>query len=74
MAIAQLSGGPLDGQQLPLDDESQNELILPYTDGQLVYRRVGALENTGTADGPTEGTFVYVETSEPIDPAEDGVI
>lgn len=73
MAIARLSGGPLDGQQLPFDEE-QDELILPYTDGQIVYRRFGDLENTGSDDGPTEAEFRYVETTEPINPAEDGVI
>ena len=41
MAIARLSGGPLDGQVLPLDNESDDTLIMPYSEGQLVYRREG---------------------------------
>lgn len=71
MAIARLSGGPLDGQIIPLDSEDQTELIYPYTEGQVVYRRVGALENTGTDDGPTQAEFRFASESEPIDPSED---
>lgn len=71
MAIAQLSGGPLDGQQLPLDDADQEELILPYTEGQIVYRRVGQPENTGDSDGVTQIEFRFTEETEPIDPADD---
>lgn len=71
MAIAQLNGGPLDGQLIPLDDDTQDELIMPYTEGQIVYKRVGAAENTGEHDGATTLTFVYQEATEPIDPADD---
>ncbi|WP_040164110.1 hypothetical protein [Microbacterium gorillae] len=71
MAIARLTGGPLDGQNLPLEDDAQDELILPYTEGQIVYRRVGALENTGSDDGATTAEFQYTEATEPIDPADD---
>jgi hypothetical protein len=56
MAIARLHGGPLDGQVLPLDDESQDSLILPYSETQIVYERAGAAENTGEGDGPTSAT------------------
>ena len=66
MAIARLSGGPLDGQVIPLDDENDDSLILPYSEGQLVYRREGGLENTGDDDGPTQATFTYVEETEEI--------
>jgi hypothetical protein len=41
MAIARLHGGPLDGQVLPLDDETQDSLILPYSETQVVYERAG---------------------------------
>lgn len=71
MAIARLHGGPLDGQVLPLDPAVDDRLIVPYGEGQLVYRRVGALENTGTADGPTAARFEYVEATEDINPADD---
>lgn len=71
MAIAILSGGPLDGQQIPLDDAAQDELILPYTEGQIVYRRVGSPTNTGPHDGATEVEFRFTEETEPIDPADD---
>lgn len=71
MAIARLSGGPLDGQVLPLDPSVDDALIVPYGEGQLVYERQGADENTGDDDGPTEARFVYVEATETIDPDSD---
>ncbi|MGF3054683.1 response regulator [Microbacterium sp. YY-03] len=71
MAIARLTGGPLDGQLIPLDDADETQLILPYTEGQLIYRRVGAAENTGERDGATQVAFAYDESTEPIDPADD---
>lgn len=60
MAIARLHGGPLDGQILPLDSTDDDRMIVPYGDGQLVYQRRGALENTGADDGPTEAEFWHV--------------
>ena len=72
MAIARLHGGPLDGQVLPLDDESQDRLILPYSETQIVYERAGAPENTGEGDGPTSCDFHYVEAEDDIDPDPDG--
>ena len=72
MAIARLSGGPLDGQVLPLDPAVDEALIMPYGEGQLVYHREGEAENTGSSDGPTETRFVYVEATEDIDPNHDG--
>ncbi|GAA1641047.1 response regulator [Microbacterium flavum] len=72
MAIARLHGGPLDGQVLPLDDETQDSLILPYSETQLVYERGGALENTGEGDGPTSSDFHYVEAEDDINPDPDG--
>lgn len=71
MAIARLTGGPLDGQMLPLTDEAQTELILPYTEGQIIYRRTGAAENTGSSDGATAIEFVFASETEPIDPSDD---
>jgi len=71
MAIARLTGGPLDGQVLPLEDDN-DDLIVPYGEGQLVYRRSSELENTGEGDGPTQASFEFVETTEDIDPDPDG--
>lgn len=72
MAIARLHGGPLDGQVLPLDDETQDSLILPYGETQLVYERGGALEDTGDDDGPTAANFHYVEAEDDVNPDVDG--
>jgi hypothetical protein len=72
MAIARLTGGPLDGQVIPLENESDDTLIMPYSEGQLVYRREGALENTGESDGPTQANYAYVEETEDINPDADG--
>lgn len=72
MAIARLHGGPLDGQVLPLDDESQERLILPYSETQIVYERAGAAENTSEGDGPTSAEFHFVEAEDDIDPDPDG--
>lgn len=72
MAIARLSGGPLDGQILPLDPAVDDALIVPYGEGQLVYHRKGTDANTGSHDGPTEALFVYIEATEDIDPNHDG--
>lgn len=72
MAIARLTGGPLDGQFLPLDDDTDDTLIVPYGEGQLVYRREGGLEHTGEDDGPTQATFRFSQETEDINPDEDG--
>lgn len=72
MALARLNGGPLDGQVIPLDDEADESIIVPYGEGQIVYERRGALENTGDHDGPPEAHFVYVAATEDIDPDPDG--
>ncbi len=72
MTLARLSGGPLDGQLIPLEDEQDETYIAAYGEGQLVYRRGGPAIHTGTDDGPTEVSFVYVEGTEDIDPDPDG--
>lgn len=72
MAIARLSGGPLDGQVIPLEDDTQKQLVLPYGETQVVYERRGALENTGSSDGPTTGDFIYVEAEDDVNPDPDG--
>ena len=72
MAIARLHGGPLDGQIVPLDPAVNDSYIVPYGEGQLVYRRNGGESNTGEGDGPTEVRFEYVEATEDIDPNPDG--
>lgn len=71
MAIARLQGGPLDGQLLPLDDAAQDQLILPYSETQVVYASRGAAANTGDGDGPTETVFHFVEAEGDIDPDAD---
>jgi hypothetical protein len=68
MAIARLTGGPLDGQVLPLEDADADRLILPYSETQVVYERQGALEQTGESDGPSAATFAFVEAEGDIDP------
>lgn len=68
MAIARLSGGPLDGQILPLAPGTGDALIVPYGEGQVVYHRDGDLAHTGGSDGPTEAHFVYIEATESIAP------
>ncbi|MCT9001091.1 response regulator [Microbacterium memoriense] len=72
MAIARLHGGPLDGQVLPLEDDTLDRLIMPYSETQIVYERGGALENTGDADGPTAAEFHFVEAQDDINPDVDG--
>lgn len=71
MAIARLHGGPLDGQILPLDDDEQDTIIVPYSETPVVYRRKGGLENTGQGDGPTEAAFWFAEAQDDIDPDPD---
>jgi hypothetical protein len=66
MAIARLHGGPLDGQILPLEKPELDSLIVPYGEGQIVYRRDGEAEHTGTDDGPTEAAFWFVEATDDI--------
>lgn len=72
MAIARLHGGPLDGQVIPVDDAGQNQLILPYSETQVVYERDGEPVNTGEGDGPTSADFRFVEAQDDIDPDPDG--
>ncbi|MEN2741237.1 response regulator [Microbacterium sp. X-17] len=71
MSIARLVSGPLDGQVVPLDSVIGDSYIVPYGEGQLVYRRQGDAQHTGAADGPTEETFVFVESTENISPGDD---
>ena len=71
MAIAHLHGGPLDGQLLPLEKPELDSLIVPYGEGQIVYKRGGALEKTGTSDGPTEAGFWFIEATDEISPGAD---
>ena len=71
MAIARLHGGPLDGQFLPLDTPELDSLIVPYGEGQIVYRRTGA-EHTGDGDdGPTAAAFWFVEATDDIKPYDE---
>lgn len=72
MAIARLHGGPLDGQVLPLEDDTLDRLIMPYSETQIVYERAGAPENTGDDDGPTTTEFHFVEAQDDINPDVEG--
>ncbi|MFV0373712.1 response regulator [Microbacterium sp.] len=72
MAIARLLGGPLDGQVVPIEDAMQDQYIVPYGEGQIVYVREGDPTHTGDSDGPTETRLRYVEATEDIDPDPDG--
>ncbi|MDT0157562.1 response regulator [Microbacterium sp. ARD32] len=71
MALARLHGGPLDGQIIPLEDEDQSTLILPYSETQLTYRRDGEATRTGAHDGPTEVAFRFAESGDDISPNDD---
>ncbi|MET0780785.1 MAG: response regulator [Microbacterium sp.] len=71
MAIARLHGGPLDGQLLPLESPELDSMIVPYGEGQIVYKRGGALAHTGGDDGPTEAEFWFVEATDEIGPSHD---
>jgi len=55
--LGRLEGGPLDAQVIPLEAETietvEDELVLQWEQGQLIYRRAGDAENTGPHDGPT---------------------
>lgn len=61
--LARLSGGPLDAQIVGLGAETldsvDDELVVQWQEGQLVYRRSGAAENTGEHDGPTTIPFRF---------------
>ncbi len=70
MAIARLHGGPLDGQVIPLEEDT-DRLILPYSATQVVYERDGAEQNTGEGDGPTSADFRFIESEGDIDPSLD---
>ena len=71
MAIARLHGGPLDGQIIPLEKPELDSLIVPYGEGQIVYRRDGEAQHTGTDDGPTEAAFWFIEATDDIGNAAD---
>jgi hypothetical protein len=73
MAIARLHGGPLDGQVLPLENDDLEQLILPYSEGQVVYDRDGGPAHTGSDDGPTEVVFRFTEEPQEITPNDDDV-
>jgi hypothetical protein len=61
-ALAHLSGGPLDGQTIPLDDGAPEELVLPYSDGQVVYALVPDAATEG--DGPATAQYRFNQVSE----------
>ncbi|MGA1836088.1 response regulator [Herbiconiux sp. 11R-BC] len=60
-ALAHLSGGPLDGQTIALDDGAPEELVLPYSEGQLVYLLVA---DSDGAEGPATAQYRFNEVSE----------
>lgn len=71
MTLARFHGGPLDGQLLPLENENEDKLIVPYSETQVVYKRKGEPENTGPHDGPTEINFWFEESEDTIGPSDD---
>ncbi len=71
MTLARFHGGPLDGQILPLENENEDKVIVPYSETQVVYNRKGEPENTGPNDGPTEIHFWFEESEDPINPSDD---
>ncbi|MEV8265609.1 response regulator [Microbacterium sp. NPDC077057] len=66
MALARLHGGPLDGQIIPLDDDADDKLIVPYSETQVVYNRRGEPQNTGEGDGPTGVDYWFEEALEDL--------
>jgi hypothetical protein len=60
-ALAHLSGGPLDGQTIPLEDGAPEELVLPYSEGQLVYTLVAQSDGS---EGPATAQYRFNEVSE----------
>ncbi len=73
MSLARLSGGPLDGQVIPLEDATEDSLIVPYSEGQVVYRRDRDADGADDNDGPSQALFVYVEATQEIIPGDDDV-
>ncbi|MFZ4893907.1 response regulator [Plantibacter sp. Mn2098] len=69
--LAKLIGGPLDGETIPLEPGQEGELVLPYSEGQLIYRQRGGLTDTGPHDGPTTAEYVYDDSTEDIAPSTD---
>jgi len=61
-ALAHLSGGPLDDQIIPLEDGAPDELVLPYSEGQLVYKLVPAAADV--SEGPATAEYRFNEVSE----------
>ncbi|ONI64097.1 hypothetical protein ALI44B_05830 [Leifsonia sp. ALI-44-B] len=59
--LAHLHNGPLDGQTIPLENGADDELVLPYSEGQLVYRLA---ETPADEEGPTTAHYHYAETTE----------
>ena len=63
-ALAHLTGGPLNDQTIPLEDGAPEELVLPYSDGQIVYALVPAEAGDEQADGPATAQYRFTEVSE----------
>lgn len=61
-ALAHLSGGPLDAQTIPLEDGAPDELVLPYSEGQLVYQLVS--DGSDDSEGPATAQYRFTEVSE----------
>jgi len=70
--LGRLNDGPLDGQFVELDAETvaevDDELVLPWDQGQLVYRKNGEATGTGETDGPTTVPYRYdaASSSNPV--------
>lgn len=66
--LAHLHNGPLDGQTIPLDEGAGDELVLPYSEGQVVYRLADA---PAEEDGPAAAHYAYAETTEVLFQGDD---
>ncbi len=71
MAIARLHGGPLDGQLLPLESPELDSLIVPYGEGQIVYRRGGTPSTPAMRRRPDRAEFWFIEATDEIGPSDD---
>ena len=66
MALARLHGGPLDGQIIPLDDDADDKLIVPYSETQVVYNRGGEPQFSVEGAAPTEIDYWFEEALEDL--------
>lgn len=58
--LAHLTGGPLDAQTIPLEEGAPEELVLPYSEGQVVYH----LQSVTEGDGPATANYSFDEATQ----------